>query len=429
MGSFFPSFALKKKEKMSLMNGNFVQKKTQESVDWMLKCGYDKAEAESCLNTEWTYVIEDLGDLKFICTMKCPQLGLLEVMHFTSDGVEREVNMPIYGGKAKVTSWKLGENKFKGKSVTEKYGETEWIEEYTEDGFHVEMTSKGNTLKEMACRHIEVTGGYEFAQDEGLAEFLAAEGHPSEYYTMTKNSMMWFDAKADGKTTNWGESFRSEDGGTTYSGQYVAKLDEECLWDMPEFPTFKSTYVLSKTGNGKFSSAFKELKSGKITTCTYKFCDKGLEVGLKGSSGKSCTYWMKRMPMCFGKWEMVTESGGSELTKALGFPDGMFEKLVAEGAITEMVPLGGDKFKFNNSSKIMPMAMNMRWGVEHTDEFGGKKFTLIYSLKGLDSAVGSYKMGDLTVAGEQKFGKHFMTIGEKLIGTDLCSKTIFRRVY
>lgn len=409
------------------MNGTFHQKKTQASVDWMLKCGYDKAEAESCLNTDWTYVIEDLGNLKYVCTLKCPQLGCLEVIPFTSDGVEREVNIPFYGGKAMVTSWKLAENKYKGKSVTEKYGTTEWTEEYTDEGFLVEYTSKGNTIKETAYREIEVTGGYEFAQDEGMAEWMAAEGHPPEFYTMTKNSLTWFDVKADGKTINWGESFRAEDG-TSFSGQYVAKLDEECIWDMPNFPDFKSTYVFTKTGNGKFSSVFKEVKSGKITTCTYSFCDKGIEMILKGSSGKSCKYWMKRMPMCFGKWEMVTQSGGEVLAKAQGYPDGFFEKLVAENAKMEIISLGGNKYKFKNHSKLMPMDMNCQWDVEQTEEAAGKKFTMIYSLKGLKTMVGSYKMGDLNVTVEINSGKHFMTMGEKIVGTDICSKSIFRRV-
>ena len=94
------------------------------------------------------------------------------------EGVETEVDSPLFGGKAKVLIRRRGSDTMHVSAQTDAFGHLEFLDEYTRDGIHSTMTSKEHDLvfKEFWPRDNKITGWYRFTREENLKGFLAATG-------------------------------------------------------------------------------------------------------------------------------------------------------------------------------------------------------------------------------------------------------------
>ena len=138
--------------------------------------GCPKSEAEQMKGTHWKSRVEKVGEGTYVGCITCEECSAMNSVETFKEGTPKEIDHPLWGGKATINFSRTGDNSFKCCAKTEKFGSTEWTEKYTEDGLEMCFTHKesGASYKEFWCRKVKMLGWFELDRMEGAEEFMKA---------------------------------------------------------------------------------------------------------------------------------------------------------------------------------------------------------------------------------------------------------------
>ena len=97
---------------------------------------YPREQMEPLIGAKVTVVTKDVGNGKIFAHWtidKCPEMNSVGIF---KEGVENHMDMPMFGGKVKITYKKSG-NGYETVADNEKYGKFEFKEVYDETGYNL----------------------------------------------------------------------------------------------------------------------------------------------------------------------------------------------------------------------------------------------------------------------------------------------------
>lgn len=135
--------------------------------------------AKKLVDSCWYTKISTLEDGKtMVMTMKCDKMPEVNTVESFVEGVEQDLDSPLFMGKAKVrdqvlrsdpgvmymcgllqvTITSAGPNKFSGIAKTEAWGDMLWTDDFQKDGNFTTISINGKTFKETWKRKVNFEG-------------------------------------------------------------------------------------------------------------------------------------------------------------------------------------------------------------------------------------------------------------------------------
>jgi len=304
--------------------GTYTIVRGQEFVDFYINLGVEKDTASKALGTHWAVKVWRDGNI-WGAHFTCQELPHLNSLSAAAEGVEKCIDEPIAGGKAKVTFKKTGEAEFSTTIQSEKFGTIVVEEKYTDDGAHFKWSGKGKTITEFWQRSIKIEGAYRFERGENIEEFFKACGHP-EMLNHSNDYKMYLCKKAD--SMNMIECF-----GDLGKAHNTIRLDVEAPFRVPgDKEGSEGSYkaIMTKTGNGR-SLMIVKTPEGRIEEWKFTFSDCGLLLeALDKKSGATCKMYLKRFVETSGTYKMVTQIGFEKFAHAMGVPCNQIQEMVGD---------------------------------------------------------------------------------------------------
>lgn len=323
---------------MVKVEGTYTSVKGQDFVDFYAHLGVPKETVQTSLGSHWTMKIWKDGNVwgAHVTCKEHPHLNSLDAI---AEGVEKCVDTPMFGGKAKVVFRSTGDGEFLTTIESEKFGTLLWEEKYTDEGAHHKITGKGKTLTEFWERSIKPDGAYRFVKGENVENFFKATGSP-EMIQHYKNYRVYFQRKGD--TLNMLEWF-----GDLGKVHNAMKADVESPYRVPgDKPDADGSYklILTKTGNGKCLMVLKS-PAGNIEEWKLTFSNCGLVVnGLEKQTGQTCTFHMERFVETSGTYKLVTSIGFEHFAQNLGMPSNKIQEIANDHSAKLIVCDKGNGF-------------------------------------------------------------------------------------
>lgn len=294
--------------------GCYKSVKGQDYVDYMIKCGMPKDQAQKFLGSHWTFKFgQPEGESnKRVWWIQCEEVPEMNMLDSGTEGVEKTMDHPLCGGKAKLTFTKAGPNCFKSTFQTDAYGEFTTVETFTDEGYHVESCMKGGaSLKEFWPRYVNESGFFKYEKSENMEAYCKAQGMTEDMICGMKDMTMH--QKICGNKVWLKESFGSQ--GTAIN---TGTLDEECTYKWDQAPQFNKKYVMTRVGPGKFKYIVKGA-DGRVEDVDMTMCEEGICYNMTDKmSGQCSKLWMKRYFPFDGKYKMVAMAGFEEYGAAQG---------------------------------------------------------------------------------------------------------------
>lgn len=319
---------------MVRIEGTYTCVKGKEELETWVAMGLPNEELEKLVGSHWTMKVWKDGNL-WGGHMTCRENPAYNCLETFVDGVEKTVDHPLFGGKAKVCCKKTDDG-FKTVSKSEKFGEITCIEKYTDEGVTMTYTVGGKSSSVFWQRCVKITGDYSFVKGENMAAYFEAIGFPSDNIETTMKQYKM-------RTCLKGSTFYTKE---WFDGQLFCNaltLDVEGPLRYPddkEGETPKRTALVTKAGVGKFVTVVKN-PDGPDEEWSYTFTDCGIELtGLEKKTGQTSKVYMKRFTDMSGTYKMVTAIGFTEFMAAVGMPAEMAEEMLndttAKTIITDM---------------------------------------------------------------------------------------------
>lgn len=406
----------------NLVEGCYYCVRGEEMGEFAKKCGFPEEECKKIVGSHWKMRVEKV-DGKWVGAICCEEMPEMNNIDSFSEGVEKCMDHPLFGGKAKMIFHKNGDNCFKGTAKTEKFGTLEWSEKYTEDGLTMcwNAKDKGASITEKWCRKVQIEGNYCYDHDENLDGFWKALGFPCEMLSAAKE--MKLSLSCIGNKYKMVECFGNEKVTTCY------KLDEEVDYAWPNMPPkFNRKIMTTQTGSNKFTTICKGA-AGECEEWKSTFCKKGmLYEGLDRKSGQSCKIYLRRTDCVGGTFRLVSTAGYDEFGCAMGLPADIVSKIKNDFA-ARMSFCEKDGFvRAKLCSKYMPFEVCFKWGEEFEYQFPmvPEKYKLVYTKNG-DCVIAVAKSCTKTVRTCAKFTPNFLIQCSEILGTGICTKLIMER--
>jgi hypothetical protein len=346
---------------MVQVEGSYTTVRGQEFVDLYVHLGVEKDKAQKALGSHWGMKVWREGD-KWGCHFTCRELPHLNSLEVSAVGVEKCIDSPLTGGKAKLHVKKLSDTEFSTTIQSEKFGNILVEEKYTDEGVHFKWTGKGKTVTEFWERSIKVEGAYRFEKGENVEEFCKATGHPDMAKHLTDYRMyLW----KTGDVMNMAEWF-----GDLGKVRNTIRLDVEAPFKTPfdkEGSEGSQRAIMTKTGNGKSLMVIKT-PEGKIEEWKFTFAECGLLLeGFDKKSGATCKFWLKRFVEMSGTYKRVSFIGFEKFAHEMGLPCHKIQEIANDCSARLTICDKGNGFQHHKlTGKGESLDINFKFNEEFT---------------------------------------------------------------
>jgi len=336
--------------------GTFQHCVTKEDVDFNSNF-YPREQMEPLIGAKVTVVTKDVGIGKIFAHWtidKCPEMNSVGIF---KEGVENHMDMPMFGGKVKITYKKCG-NGYETVAENEKYGKFEFKEVYDETGYNLTTTKDGKSHTEKYTRILNMDGMYKVKTLTGVKEYMRNDGMPESLIQGLDEYMICVKVCENGMKMreSWGDALKLH---------MSFEFDKEFDYKFPLEGVPASKYLVTKAGFGKYNSVMKTADGG-VQEWKFHFCDAGLRItGTNMKSGDTCTLdlYKEQCPV-EGSWKVVSIAGASDLMKAVGCPADMACKFDQEIGLILDVEKRGPMIRWKWNSKITPMDISFKMNEE-----------------------------------------------------------------
>jgi len=292
---------------MVKVDGTYCLTRTQEQCDWLSEWYGD--EVKQMVGVKLTCHIKELPNNKFCSAFLIDGFPQYNSYTLTTEGVENNIDVPMFGGKAKLTFHKTA-NGFTSVMESGTLGKWEWVDEFCPEGLKVTSKKDGKSMTEMWKRVIEENGFYVTTKTTNVEKFMKETQVPDALIAhMEDYKMCW---KSCGDMVTMKEYF----GDTEVV--FTSKLDEENDYTWPIEGVPPSKYMITCVGQGKYCSMVKD-EAGNETEWKFEFCGEGVKIcGRNMKTGTTCSFEMCKQPPFFGKFKAISHNGTKESMMLLG---------------------------------------------------------------------------------------------------------------
>jgi hypothetical protein len=405
------------------IEGTYHTVKTQAIVDEWISVGFAKEEVEKLAGSHWTIKVWSDGNLwgGHMTCKEHPELNSLEVFNL---GVEKSVDHPIFGGKAKVVCHKNGDT-FKTVAQTEKFGEVVLTEKYTDEGVTMAHSVKGKTIIEQWERCVKISGAYVYEKGENLAAYFKAVGFPVDdieasmknykmhvcYKDSTLNTKEWFDGHLI-------------DNSMTLDVEGPIRYPDDA-----EGATPKRRGIMTKAGVAKFVGVSKT-PGGPDEEWTYTFTDCGVLLsGFEKKTNQAAKIYLKRFTDFTGTFKITTVVGFKEFASTLGMPDAVAQEMLNDTSARMIITDTGNgcqRHQMITSKYSMDLAIKLNEEFTFFHPLLNENVTAVATVKGSTmSTVAKTSKGNIvsTIHSNDTFSVACIGIA----GTKIGYKVIFER--
>jgi len=275
----------------------------------------------------------------------------------TTEGVENCVDIPLWGGKAKLTYKQTKPGCFTSCVDTEAAGKWEIEEEYCESGIKSVVKKDGKSMTEMWQRVVDENGFYVTCKTTNVHEFMKQQKMPEDWmHTLDDYKLCW---KSCGDKIRMTEYF-----GDAMKVTFTSTLDheEDYKWPIEGIPASK--YCVTRTAPGKYTSVVKDAE-GRESEWKFEFCGQGLKItGRDLKTGCTCCYEMvKQMPI-YGKWKVISVANAKDTLKLLEVPEPMATELANDTSGTLCISHKGAMNGYKYCSKAFNVDVMFKWDEE-----------------------------------------------------------------
>ena len=352
---------------------------------------------------------------------ECPELNTVE--SFVEGGFENEVNSPIFGGKATVSFKQTGDNKCLTKIKSAAFGESELVEEYTEEGATYTTTHKGTgkVLKEFWPRKVKTEGWFRMVGDENMRNYMKAQGMD---IPLTNYWVHMQDCPNGVVFTEIVNGYKN-----VYHTQYDVEQDYEFkLTEGGE--AYKRRIMTTKLSPWK-TLFLATAPDGRKEEWTHKYCSKGLQMsGLDKTSGQTCKLFFEPDVNFSGTYKNVVIIGMEDFAKAAGMPDDVVSKIITEFDARLILGEKDGYVTCKYNSKYMPMNFAFKYGEEFTMSYPGVPGTYkCLETRMGDTYINVSKGPKFTTRTVGKITDNYLVQETVIMGTDIKTKQVMERVY
>jgi len=346
---------------MVQIEGTYTCVKSKEIIEHWCSFGFSKDDVGKLADSHWTMKVWNDGNL-WGGQVTCAEYPEFNCVESFPDGVEKVVDHPLFGGKAKICCRRT-EDGFRTVSHSDKLGETLLVEKYTDDGVTMTYTVGGKSFSEIWQRCIKVDGAYIFEKGENMEAYFEVLGFPSENVsTSMKNYKLHTCLK--NSTFHMKEWFE----GQVYANTLT--LDKEGPIRYPddkEGETPKRKGLITKAGNGKFVTIIKG-PNGIVEEWTYTFSDYGVVgTGLEKKSGQTCKLYLKRFTDMTGTYKLTTVIGFMEFAAAMGLPAELAQELINDPTAKVIISdLGNGCMRHQSIAKKFSIDLTFKLNEEYS---------------------------------------------------------------
>lgn len=199
----------------------------------------------------------------------------------------------------------------------------------------------------MYKRVVHENGFYKTVKLNGMKEFMQKEGMPEALICTFDDYKLCWEACAEGaKMVEWFGDLKVT---------IHCKFNEETDYKFPMEGVPATKYVVTKTGNGKYTSVGKDANGG-ILEWNFCFSGNGLKINARNAkTGDSASMELvKETPIC-GKWKPVVIEGVKDLMMAVGCPVAEAEKMANDFDCRLIIEEKGPIVHWNYCSKLTPV--------------------------------------------------------------------------
>jgi len=208
------------------VGGTFVKVADQAYIDFLIKCGISKDQAQPILNTKWTQKWFQTSPNVWTSHVTCPGAPQFNSLETFAHNQEKEIPFPFFGpGKFKF-KLECKEDGFLITAPETPFGPFEVRDKFDEGGNTVTTVAKEKGVNFVARweRKVSNEGWFRYEKSEGLENYLKVVGMPAEAAEGVKNYRL--------KVTKNGNTFTHVEHFGDHKMINKVTLDEECDYEI-----------------------------------------------------------------------------------------------------------------------------------------------------------------------------------------------------
>lgn len=209
----------------------------------------------------------------------------------------------------------------------------------------------------------KINGFYTLDTEDNMENLIkqAMQNITPEDWNKVKKEGLSFRIKESGDSITVDECI-----GSAPKKTIVYKVDESVDYSNAEWG-IEETRLLTKVSPGSYKVVTKNKKTGKITNLDMSFTDCGMSEVICSGDVKATAFY-RRCPDIEGSWKPVSVSDGNAYMDALGIPEPMKSKMLAERAIEHLERLPCGKVKSKSESAFFGdetiIKLGEQWSIE-----------------------------------------------------------------